>query len=68
VSAAQAQWIKTVTGWRPRDLEACSGGVGMLDTPQSGYVCRAKDILPPHGSRQRWQVLIHYEMDSRVLL
>jgi len=40
----------------------------MLDTPQSGYVCRAKDILPPHGSRQRWQVLIHYEMDSRVLL
>lgn len=40
-------------GGDPRDLEACSGGVGVLDTLQSGYVCRAKDILPRQGSRQR---------------
>lgn len=51
-----------------RDLEACSGGVGVRGTRQSGYVCRAKDILPRQGSSQWRQVVIRYEKDSNALL
>ena len=52
----------------PRDIEGCATGDGMLDQLQSGYVQRAKDVMPRQGSKLPWQVLMHYEKDSRMLL
>jgi monooxygenase len=52
----------------PRDAENCATDDGMLDQLQSGYVQRAKDIMPRQGSKLPWQVLMHYEKDSRMLL
>ena len=43
-------------------------GDGMLDSLQSGYVQRGKDVMPRQGSKLPWQVLMHYEKDSRMLL
>jgi monooxygenase len=52
----------------PRDIEGCGTGDGMLDQLQSGYVQRGKDVMPRQGSKLPWQVLMHYEKDSRMLL
>jgi monooxygenase len=52
----------------PRDAEGCSTGEGMLDQLQSGYVQRAKDVMPRQGTKLPWQVLMHFEKDSRMLL
>jgi hypothetical protein len=41
---------------------------GMLDQLQSGYVQRAKDIMPRQGAKLPWKVLMHYEKDSKMLL
>jgi len=51
-----------------RDVEDCALDDGMLDSLQSGYVQRAKDIMPRQGSKLPWKVLMHYEKDSRMLL
>jgi hypothetical protein len=51
-----------------RDVEDCALDGGMLDSLQSGYVQRAKDIMPRQGSKLPWKVLMHYEKDSRMLL
>jgi monooxygenase len=51
-----------------RDVEGCATDDGMLDQLQSGYVQRAKDIMPRQGSKLPWKVLMHYEKDSRMLL
>ena len=52
----------------PRDIEGCATDDGMLDQLQSGYVQRNKDVMPRQGSKLPWQVLMHYEKDSRMLL
>ena len=52
----------------PHDVEDCATGDGMLDQLQSGYVQRGKDVMPRQGSKLPWQVLMHYEKDSRMLL
>jgi cation diffusion facilitator CzcD-associated flavoprotein CzcO len=52
----------------PRDVAGCSTSDGMLDQLQSGYVQRGKDVMPRQGSKLPWQVLMHYERDSRLLL
>jgi hypothetical protein len=31
-------------------------------------VQRGKDVMPRQGSKLPWQVLMHYEKDSRMLL
>jgi monooxygenase len=52
----------------PRDVENCAMDDGMLDQLQSGYVQRAKDIMPRQGAKLPWKVLMHYEKDSKMLL
>jgi monooxygenase len=52
----------------PRDVEGCATADGMLDQLQSGYVQRGKDVMPRQGTKLPWQVLMHYEKDSRMLL
>jgi monooxygenase len=52
----------------PRDVENCATNDGMLDQLQSGYVQRARGIMPRQGSKLPWKVLMHYEKDSRMLL
>ena len=52
----------------PRDLQGCATRDGMLDQWSSGYVQRAKDVMPRQGSKLPWKVLMHYEKDSRMLL
>ncbi len=52
----------------PRDVEDCALDDGMLDQLQSGYVQRAKDVMPRQGSKLPWKVLMHYEKDSKMLL
>ena len=52
----------------PRDVEGCATAEGMLDQLQSGYVQRGKDVMPRQGAKLPWQVLMHYEKDSRMLL
>jgi monooxygenase len=52
----------------PRDVEGCALDDGMLDQLQSGYVQRAKDIMPRQGSKPPWKVLMHFEKDSKMLL
>lgn len=61
----EANDIAVVT---PKDRDGCSLGIGMLDTLQSGYVQRAKDIMPRQGKKLPWKVLMHYERDSQMLL
>lgn len=51
---------------RDRDGQALPGG--MLDALQSGYVQRAKDILPRQGKSGPWQVRMHYGQDKKMLL
>jgi monooxygenase len=51
-----------------RDVEGCATDDGMLDQLQSGYVQRAKDVMPRQGSKLPWKVLMHYEKDSKMLL
>ena len=51
-----------------RDVEGCATDNGILDQLQSGYVQRAKDIMPRQGSKLPWKVLMHYEKDSKMLL
>jgi len=51
-----------------RDMEGCATDDGMLDQLQSGYVQRAKDIMPRQGSKLPWKVLMHYEKDAKMLL
>jgi cation diffusion facilitator CzcD-associated flavoprotein CzcO len=51
----------------PRDTENSSAGVGMLDTLHSGYVQRAKDMMPRQGRRHPWKVLMDYRVDTLVL-
>ena len=52
----------------PRDVEGCELDDGMLDSLQSGYVQRGKDVMPRQGSKLPWKVLMHFEKDSRMLL
>jgi monooxygenase len=52
----------------PRDLEGCSTGEGMVDSLQSGYVQRGKDVMPRQGSKDPWKVLMDYGRDRTVLL
>lgn len=52
----------------PRDVENCALDIDMFDQLQSGYVKRGKDTLPRQGSKHPWQVLMHYEKDSKTLL
>lgn len=52
----------------PRDLENCALDIDMFDQLRSGYVKRGKDTLPRQGSKHPWQVLMHYEKDSKTLL
>ncbi|MGB9228023.1 flavin-containing monooxygenase [Mycobacterium sp.] len=52
----------------PRDIENCALDIGMFDQLNSGYVKRGQDILPRQGSKHPWQVLMHYEKDSKTLL
>lgn len=51
----------------PRDRENSALNVGMLDELQSGYVQRAKHLLPRQGAKQPWKVLMHYGRDSTML-
>jgi monooxygenase len=51
-----------------RDVEGCATDDGMLDQLQSGYVQRAKGVMPRQGSKLPWKVLMHYEKDSKMLL
>ena len=51
-----------------RDVEGCATDDPMIKELQSGYVQRAKDIMPRQGSRLPWKVLMHYEKDSKMLL
>jgi monooxygenase len=51
-----------------RDVEGCATDDGMLDQLQSGYVQRAKGIMPRQGSKLPWKVLMHYEKDSKMLV
>ena len=52
----------------PRDLEGCSMDIGMLDSLNSGYVQRAKDVMPRQGRKLPWKVLMHYGHDRKMLL
>ena len=52
----------------PRDTEGNALDAGMLDSLQSGYVQRAKDILPRQGRALPWRVLMHYGRDRKMLL
>ena len=52
----------------PRDIENCALDIGMFDQLNSGYVKRGQDTLPRQGSKHPWQVLMHYEKDSKTLL
>jgi cation diffusion facilitator CzcD-associated flavoprotein CzcO len=52
----------------PRDVEGCALDDGMLDQLQSGYVQRAKDVMPRQGSKLPWKVLMHFEKASKILL
>ena len=50
------------------DVEGCATDDGMLDQLQSGYVQRAKEVMPRQGSKLPWKVLMHYEKDPKMLL
>ncbi len=52
----------------PRDREDCALDEGMLDSLQSGYVQRARHVLPRQGSRLPWKVLMHYGKDRKMLV
>lgn len=52
----------------PRDLHGCKTDIGVMDTLKSGYIARAKNILPRQGSKLPWQTLNHYEKDCQLLL
>jgi monooxygenase len=52
----------------PRDAEESAMDTGILDQLQSGYVQRAKDVLPRQGAKHPWKVLMHYGKDSKMLL
>lgn len=52
----------------PRDREESALDMGMLDQLQSGYVQRAKDVMPRQGSKNPWKVLMHYRQDAAMLL
>ncbi len=52
----------------PRDVENCALDDGMLDQLQSGYVQRAKGVMPRQGSKLPWKVLMDYAKDSVMLL
>jgi cation diffusion facilitator CzcD-associated flavoprotein CzcO len=52
----------------PRDGENCATAEGLLDHFQTGYVQRAKDIMPRQGSRTPWKVRMDYGKDCRILL
>jgi len=59
------QGVDVVT---PCDDEGNAMDQGMLDTLQSGYVQRAKDLLPRQGRKLPWKVLMNYAHDTRALL
>jgi hypothetical protein len=40
----------------------------VMDEMSSGYVQRAKDILPKQGKTHPWRVLNKYEIDKKTLL
>ncbi len=52
----------------PRDHGGHALDDGMLDTLQSGYVQRAKGLMPRQGRSGPWQVRMHYGKDKRMLL
>lgn len=52
----------------PRDDEGNATDQGMLDTLQSGYVQRARNLLPRQGRKLPWKVLMNYAHDTRALL
>ncbi|MEL0169046.1 MAG: NAD(P)/FAD-dependent oxidoreductase [Pseudomonadaceae bacterium] len=52
----------------PRDEENCDTGGGILDSLASGYVQRAKGLLPRQGSKLPWKVTMNFERDSQMLL
>jgi monooxygenase len=52
----------------PRDVENCATDAAVMDALKSGYVARAKDMIPRQGSKGPWKMLHHYEKDCRMLL
>ncbi len=50
------------------DTDGCATNVGMFDQLKSGYVQRAKDIMPRQGTKLPWKVLMDYAKDSKLLL
>jgi len=40
----------------------------VMDEMQSGYIQRAKNVLPKQGKEQPWRVLNKYEIDKKILL
>jgi cation diffusion facilitator CzcD-associated flavoprotein CzcO len=52
----------------PVDRENSSSDTGIMDALQSGYVQRAKETLPRQGTRDPWQVRMHYGRDSKMLI
>ncbi|HSW14483.1 MAG TPA: NAD(P)/FAD-dependent oxidoreductase [Solimonas sp.] len=60
-----ARGLKVVT---PRDVEGCSTGESILDSLQSGYVQRAKEVMPRQGHKLPWKVLMHFGRDKELLL
>lgn len=52
----------------PVDTEDSRLDEGLMDSLQSGYVQRAKDIQPRQGSHGPWQVRMHYGQDRTMLL
>jgi monooxygenase len=52
----------------PRAPEGCIEDDTILGSLGSGYIQRAKNVLPRQGRDLPWRVLHHYERDSEMLL
>ncbi len=52
----------------PRTRETALENETIFGALSSGYVQRAKDLLPRQGRELPWRVLHHYERDTRMLL
>jgi monooxygenase len=61
----QARNLQVAT---PRDIEGCALEEGMLDSLNSGYVQRAREIMPRQGSKLPWRVLMNYRRDRAMLV
>lgn len=52
----------------PKGSPGMALDTGIVDSLQSGYVQRAKDIMPRQGRSAPWQVTMHYGKDKHMLL